>query len=118
MTREFIRVSFSVSLCACIQNINTNPILFVINQRLMIMADKYVQLWFPLSMIYRSYVHNEKKGIYIYINIIIIISIMIIIIIITIIIINFIIITIMSSRLFNSEGEPRTLRHCMNPCSV
>lgn len=67
MTREFIRVSFSVSLCACIQNINTNPILFVINQRLMIMADKYVQLWFPLSMIYRSYVHNEKKrNIYIY----------------------------------------------------
>lgn len=61
MTREFIRVSFSVSLCACIQNINTNPILFVINQRLMIMADKYVQPWFPLSMIYRSYVHNEKK---------------------------------------------------------
>lgn len=67
MTREFIRVSFSVSLCACIQNINTNPILFVINQRLMIMADKYVQPWFPLSMIYRSYVHNEKKkNIYIY----------------------------------------------------
>lgn len=43
---------------------------------------------------------------------------MIIIIIITIIIINFIIITIMSSRLFNCEGEPWTLRHCMNPCSV
>lgn len=66
MTREFIRVSFSVSLCACIQNINTNPILFVINQRFMIMADKHVQPWFPLSMIYRSYVHNEKKE-YIYI---------------------------------------------------